>query len=228
MNSVSVKKVEANELSATMIFMLKAIYSMDLSKFTVMYDNQYCVLYVNSKIPQRDIKKFLLIAGYEGVNMNDPDSAVWEVVNYIYDKYGYSTKKILWDFQNERRRRRESEKAKVKAAELYQLLNEYAMNDDIPDVFSDREFLIYHLGCIAMKQNIKTAENMVGYDEKMVFLYGYLLGMGVITENDTYDEDRKKTEYMELFHKYLTRMNTEQLKSLQCYANRILCSKRYC
>lgn len=228
MNAISVQKVDARELSATMIFILKTLYNVESSDFTVIYDNKYSILYVNGKIPQKDIKRFMQMAGYEGKDINDPDAAVSGVVDYIMRKYGYSTRKILWDFQNERRRKKESEKAKEKAAEVYRLIHEYAMNEDNPDVFAGKEFLIYHLKCMEMDSNRKTVENMVGYSTKMVFLYGYLLGIGVITKDDTGIEDEEKSEYLELLHKYFDKMNAQQLKDLHYYANRILCSKQYC
>ena len=224
MNAISVRKVEACELTTTMIFILKGLYRTELSEFIVMSDIRQNILYVNSKIPARDVKRFLQIAGYQGECINDPDSDVYEVSNYILHKYGYSTLKILQDFYNDKRRKRESEKAQGQVAGLYQAIRNYELDDDIPDAFHGREFLIYHLMSLAREQKKKTVEHMVGYDIKTVFLYGYFLGLGVITENNESCEDEKKTEYLMQIHRLSSKMNAEQLKKLYYHTNRIFVS----
>ena len=65
---------------------------------------------------------------------------------------------------------------------------------------------------------------MVGYDIKMVFLYGYFLGMGVITENNENCEDEKKTEYLMQINRLSSKMNAKQLKKLYYHVNRIFVS----
>ena len=109
-------------------------------------------------------------------------------------------------------------------AGLYQAIRNYELDDNIPDAFHGREFLIYHLMSLAREQKKKTVEHMVGYDIKMVFLYGYFLGMGVITENNENCEDEKKTEYLMQINRLSSKMNAKQLKKLYYHVNRIFVS----
>lgn len=224
MNAISVRKVEACELTHIMIFLLQEVYHTELNEFVIMYDGKQNILYVNRKIPHMDVNKFLQVAGYEGEYINDPDCEVYEISRYISYKYGYSTLKILKDFYNDKRRKRESEKAQGQVAGLYQAIRNYELDDNIPDAFHGREFLIYHLMSLAREQKKKTVEHMVGYDIKMVFLYGYFLGMGVITENNENCEDEKKTEYLMQINRLSSKMNAKQLKKLYYHVNRIFVS----
>ena len=224
MNAISVRKVEACELTPIMIFLLQEVYHTELNEFVIMYDGKQNILYVNRKIPHMDVNKFLQVAGYEGEYINDPDCEVYEISRYISYKYGYGTLKILKDFYNDKRRKRESEKAQGQVAGLYQAIRNYELDDNIPDAFHGREFLIYHLMSLAREQKKKTVEHMVGYDIKMVFLYGYFLGMGVITENNENCEDEKKTEYLMQINRLSSKMNAKQLKKLYYHVNRIFVS----
>ena len=92
MNAISVRKVEACELTPIMIFLLQEVYHTELNEFVIMYDGKQNILYVNRKIPHMDVNKFLQVAGYEGEYINDPDCEVYEISRYISYKYGYRGK----------------------------------------------------------------------------------------------------------------------------------------
>lgn len=184
MSEILVKKVKPCDLSTHLIFMLNHLYKTELGKFTVMYDTKASVLYVNEKVPEKDIKNFLTIAEYEGKYINDPDCEIADTIEQVYKKYGYSVWSILTDIHKDRKKKEENERARQEAREIYKIIYGYEIDDTWHDVFCDKERLVYHLGVLANKDGRRTAENIVNYSTKYAFLFGYLLGNGTISDKE--------------------------------------------
>lgn len=184
MSEILVKKVKPCDLSTTMIFRLNHLHKTELGQFVTMYDAKSSVLFVNEKTPAKDIERFVIVAGYEGKAINNPDCEIAGTTDYIYEKYGYKVWNILIEAYKDRQKKKEDEAAKKNAEELYKVIHNFEMDDDSPDVFYGKERLIYHLGNLAGKGGQRTAENMIGYSTKYAFLFGYLLGSGMIKEEN--------------------------------------------
>lgn len=220
MNTILVSKIAASDLPSLMTFALKHVYQVELKDFVVMYNNKFNILYVNNKIPVKDIRKFMLVVGYEGKYINDINSGIGTAANYIAKNYGESTWRILFDFYKERIKREESAKAQEKAAGVYQIIQEYEADDDLPDIVCNREYLIYHLAHKAMGENRKTYNKVIGYADKIVFLYGYLVGKGILVENEKEEQSEKESIFYMLV-RLLLRMDTKQVKRIFNFANNL-------
>lgn len=184
MSKILVKKVKPCDLSTTMIFMLNHLHKTELGQFVVMYDKKSSTLFVNDKTPAKDIKRFVAVAGYKGRYINSPDCEIADITDYIYQKYGFKVWGILVEAYNVRRKEREDEAARREAKELYKVIHNFDVSEDSPDIFYDRERLIYHLGRLAENEGRRTAKNMVGYSTKYAFLFGYLMGNGTIDHKE--------------------------------------------
>lgn len=184
MSKILVKKVKPCDLPTTMIFRLNHLHKTELGQFVTMYDVKTSILFVNEKTPGKDIERFVTVVGYEGKAINNPDCEIASTTDYIYKKYGYKVWNILFEAYRDRQKKKEDEAAKKNAEELYKTIHDFEMDDDSPDVFYDKERLIYHLGNLARKGGQRTAENMIGYSTKYAFLFGYLLGSGMIKEEN--------------------------------------------
>lgn len=182
MSEILVKKVKPCDLSTTMIFRLNHLHKTELGQFVTMYDAKSSVLFVNEKTPAKDIERFVIVAGYEGKAINNPDCEIAGTTDYIYEKYGYKVRSILIEAYRDRQKKKEDEAAKKNAEKLYKAIHDFEMDDDNPDIFYNKERLIYHLGSLAEKGGRRTAESLICYSKKYAFLFGYLLGSGMIKE----------------------------------------------
>ena len=182
MEKVVIKKVKEYELPALMTFKLSYLYKFKPGQFAAIYSAATGVLFVEEKIPERDIQKFITMVEYEGKYINDPDCEIADIVGCIYKKYGYKTWGMLFEAYKDRYTKKEDETAKQDAEKLYKVIHGFDSDDNIPDIFGNKERLIYHLGRMAMEEGLRTPENLVGYGTKYAFLFGYLLGNGVIKE----------------------------------------------
>ena len=182
MNKIAAKKIKPCDLSKQMIFELNLLYKTELEKFIVLYNNISETLFVNEKIHEEDVKAFADIVEYQGRYINDPDCELSETMDYVFEKYGINTTRILLDAFKDRKNEKDNESAKKCAEKIYQLIRSFESNDDIPDYFYGKEKLIYHVGKLASKDGIRTEENLVGCGAKYSFLIGYFLGIGLIKE----------------------------------------------
>lgn len=179
MRKVVIKKVKVHELPASMAFKWSYLYKIKLEQFTAIYDVRTGVLFVEEKVPEKDIRKFITMVEYEGKYINDPDCEIADTVEYIYKKYGYKTWGVLFEAYKGRYAEKEDKTAEQDAEKLYKILHDF---DSDNDIFGNKERLVYHLGKMAMEEGLRTPENLVGYSTKYAFLFGYLLGSGVIEE----------------------------------------------
>ena len=184
MKKIVISKVKSRDLPTLMIFMLNQRYKTELGKFIVMYSRKENVLYVNEKIPDADIEKFITISEYEGKYINDPDCKIADITEYVYQKYGFKVWSILIEVYSAKQKEKEDVTARSEAKELYEIIHRYDTDDNSPDPFYNKERLIYHLGRLAGKDGLQTTENIVSCGTKYAFLFGYLLGNGTISEKD--------------------------------------------
>lgn len=182
MSEILVKKVKPCDLPNALIFRLNRLYKTELGQFVTMYDTKTGVLYVNERIREKDIERFVTAAGYEGKYINSPDCEIAGTIDYICKKYGYNVCDILFKAYMGRRKKKENEAAKKNAEELYKIIHDFETDDASPDVFFDKEVLILHLGSLAEERGQRTAGNIVSYRTRYAFLFGYLLGSGIIKE----------------------------------------------
>lgn len=112
MNKIAVKKIKPCDLSKQMIFELNLLYKTELEKFIVLYNNISETLFVNEKIHEEDVKAFADIVEYQGRYINDPDCELSETMDYVFEKYGINTTRILLDAFKDRKNEKDNESAK--------------------------------------------------------------------------------------------------------------------
>lgn len=178
MSKILVKKVKPCELSTDMIFQLNFLYKTELGKFIAIADQKSNTLFVNDKVPDDDIEKMITIAGYEGKYINNPDCEIANVVDFIYEKYGFEVYDILSDFYQYRKEEREKNQAKEEVEEFYQKILAYTQDEEY--AFWHMEYILYYLQRLALNDKRKTPRNLVGCDMEYTFLLGFLMGNGTI------------------------------------------------
>lgn len=181
LKDITVKRLSVSELPATLCFILMHKYKTDPSRFVVMFDGKQQVLFVNRDIPVDDAEKFLHIASYPDPYINNADCPLSDVLDYVYETYGWNAYNIIIDAYQHRIRKMMDAKAKGRADKIAPLIREHidsVVNDDAPDVFD--EMLVSHVWDAGGKDNHRTAYNQTSYNTKYVFYLGYLMGTGKI------------------------------------------------
>lgn len=181
LNDLTIKRVEPLDLSASQTFNLAYIYHINPASYTVVYDKKSSCLFVNPVISEDDAKKFLIFVSYKENRINDPECPIAEVVEYIYETFGWDTYRILIDIHADRMHKIADIKAKEKAKEILPLIKSeiaQVVEGEVLDPFNEE--LVYCIGQAGNEDNHKTARNLVGYSTKYVFYLGYLLGAGKI------------------------------------------------
>lgn len=185
LKDIEVKKIAPAQLPKLLWFVLKHKYHTEQWDFVVAFDGRNQIMYVDKKIPNDDVQKFVKAASWPEGNINDPDSTIAETVDYIYETYGWNVWSIILDNHRQRYEKIETEKAQKRAAELIPLIRgeiDAVIDGTAPDPFDDR--LVSCLSDAGRKEDRERDMSgcVTGTDMKYVFYLGYLMGQGKITE----------------------------------------------
>lgn len=181
LNDIEVKKVEAIKLPTPVLFSLRYRYHADLSKYVTAFDERKQILYVNPEVPEEDMQKFVAIASYPEIGINDFDCPIADAVDYVCDTYGWDTYRILLDAHTDRSNKLIDVQAKEQAEKIVPLIKkvmDQIVDDEVADPFN--EPLVYQISNAGSKEKYRTARNLVGLSTKYVFFLGYLMGTGQI------------------------------------------------
>lgn len=100
----------------------------------------------------------------------------------FFEKYGYKVWNILFRAYTSRKDKKDDELAKKYAEKIYRIIQKFEADDNISDVFTEKERLIYHVGKLARNEGRRTAKNLVDCSTEYSFLLGYFYGNGLINE----------------------------------------------
>lgn len=181
LKDVTVKRIAPGGLPSILCCQLNYKYHTELGRLVVMFDKNQQILYVNQNIPEDDIQKFKDIASWCKPYINNPDCPISDVLDYVYETYGWNVNSILMDAYQDRRRKTEDAKAKDRADKIAPLIREHiksVVDDEVPDAFD--EMLVSHIWDAGSKDGNCTAYNLTSYSTKYVFYLGYLMGTGKI------------------------------------------------
>lgn len=141
---IEVMKIDPKELPRKFYYRLNYNYKKDLSEFVLMFDEKEMKLFINAKrVPDEDIEKFLQVLNYQGKYINDPDSEVSDILDFIYEKYGSDMYSALFDGYKNCRKYEINEAAKKAAPKIVRMIENYEQENEFS--FSDEEYLIYHI-----------------------------------------------------------------------------------
>ncbi|MEQ2697933.1 hypothetical protein AAAV70_07370 [Hungatella hathewayi] len=185
LKEIEVKKIAPAQLPRLLWYLLKHKYHTEQWDFVVAFDEREQIMYVDQKVPDEDIQKFVKAASYPECNINDPDCPIAETVDYIYETYGWNVWSIILDNYRSRYEKMETAKAQERATELLPLIRreiDAAIDGDVHDPFDGRV-----ASCLSdAGRKADRDRNMSGYvtgtDTKYVFYLGYLMGSGKIKE----------------------------------------------
>lgn len=186
LKDIEVKKIAPAQLPDLLWYLLKHKYHTEQWDFVVAFDERKQIMYVDQKISNEDIQKFVKAASWTEGNINDPDCLIAETVEYIYETYGWNVWSIILDNYRSRYEKMETAKAQERAGELLPLIRreiDAAIDGDVQDPFDGR--LVSCVSDVGRKND--RDRNMSGYvtgtDTKYVFYLGYLMGSGKIKED---------------------------------------------
>lgn len=187
LKEIEVKKIAPAQLPRLLWYLLKHKYHTEQWDFVVAFDEREQIMYVDQKVPDEDIQKFVKAASYPECNINDPDCPIAEIADYIYDTYGWNVWSIILSNHTRRWEKMEMERARERAAALLPLIRgeiDAVIDGDIPDPFDE---------CLASclidaGRKVDRDRNMSGYvtrtDTKYIFYLGYLVGSGKIKKEE--------------------------------------------
>lgn len=176
---IKVKKIAPAQLPDLLRYRLKHKYHMEQWDFVVAFDERKQIMYVDKKIPDEDIQKFVNVASWPELGINDPDCLIAETVDYIYETYGWSVWNIILSNHTQRYEKMEMERAQERAAELLPLIRgkmDSVIDGDIPDPFDERLASCLSDAGRKADRDRNMSGHVTGTDTKYVFYLGYLTG----------------------------------------------------
>ena len=175
---MTVKRAVPEELTEDLIFRLNHLYHAELGEFIVMADNRKEILYVNKKVPKKDINGFLEVIMFPDYAVADDESPTGDFLNYVYEKYGFYAYRALMDAHSWRMEQKEKKRAE-EAAEAIIPLIEKEVNSDNPIVEYD-ELLNFEIWKHGFHLDKSTPKHTGNYGSMYEFYFGYLLGAGLL------------------------------------------------
>lgn len=173
-----VKKVLPQELTRNLVFRLNYLHHVKLEEFVVMADWAGETLYVNRKVPQKDIDGFLEVIMFPDYCVIDPEGPTGQFLEYVYKKYGFHVYNVLVDSHKWYMEQKESQQAEERARAIVALI-EKEVNSENPIVAYD-ERLMHEIWKIGYRLDRKTPQKLTNYGSVYEFYYGYLLGAGLL------------------------------------------------
>lgn len=171
-----VHRVKPEELNSAQRFVLDASGE-KFGQFTALiYEGE---MYVNAKLPNADLKKFLQIAESDNPYIGEPGSPEEKALDYVCKKYP-AVYTMLRGYQSNRIDRLRREEAKKRAAVLLPRIRDYMVNtEDVP--------LDLHLASALSAMGIGKGDSLWGtsYSERLVLYLGYMIGTGELSREET-------------------------------------------
>ena len=146
-----------------------------------MTDNKEETLYVNKKVPKKDIEGFLEVIVFPGYWVADDKVLTGQFLDYVFHKYGFHTYRVLFDAHFWQMEQKEKKQAEEAAKAIIPLI-EKEMNSETP-IVEYNERLISEIWCAGYDLNRKTPKNITNYGSVYEFYFGYLLGAGVLKDS---------------------------------------------
>ncbi len=175
---MQVEKITPKELTSDLIFRLNHLYHAELGEFIVMADNRKEILYVNKKVPKKDIDGFLKVVMFPDYAVADDDAPTGQFLDYVYKKYGFSAYRALMDIHSWRMEQKEKKQAEEAAKAIIPLI-EKEVNSENPIIKYD-EFLNFEIWKHGFHLGKSTPKNTTNYGSVYEFYFGYLLGSGLL------------------------------------------------
>lgn len=175
---MTVKKIHPKELAEDLVFRLNHLYHAELGEFIVMADNRKEILYVNKKVPEKDIDGFLEVVMFPDYAVADDESPTGRFLDYVYEKYGFSTYRALMDIHEWQMERKEKAGAEERAEAIIPLI-EKEVDSENPIVKYD-EFLNSEIWKHGFHLDRPTPKNTSNYGNVYEFYFGYLMGAGML------------------------------------------------
>lgn len=183
MSELEVIRIEPLDLPKEVVWRFSAMSHVSSMKdFIVYVCDKENKMYVNSSVPQKDIKKFIEVITFPDYWVDDEDGGMGCFLEYVYNTYGFPAYITLIDSHKWRLDREEECKAKEKAGAIKPLLDEIA-NSEHPAI-NYNEKLIYEIKEAGSNCGMKTSGAKIGYDDIYIFYLGYLAGSGVVNTDD--------------------------------------------
>ncbi len=175
---MEVKKIQPKELTTDLIFRLNHLYHIKLDEFIVIADNRKDVLYVNKKVPKKDIDGFLEVIMFPDYAVADYESSTGHFLDYVYEKYGFYTYSVLMDEHSWRMEQKEKKWAAETAKAIIPLI-EREVNSETT-IVEYNEYLNFEIWKHGFHLDKPTPKNTMSYGNIYEFYFGYLLGAGLL------------------------------------------------
>lgn len=173
-----VKRVLPEELTKDLIFRLNYLHHVKTEGFIAIMDSAGETLFVNRKVPQKDIDGFLEVIMFPGYGVIDYNGTTGQFLEYVYKTYGFHTYQTLLDAHKWRMEQKESQQAEERARAIVPLI-EKEVNSENPIVAYD-ERLMHEIWKMGYRLDRKTPQKLTNYGSVYEFYYGYLLGAGLL------------------------------------------------
>lgn len=213
--SIEVIRVEPLEIPANIVWYISGTQHIALKDFYVYVQEKENKMYVNKSVPKKDIEKFIKVMTYPGRYFDD-DSEIGQLMNYIYEKYGYPAYESLFEYHRHQKEQEDDQKAKDQLQEVLPLIEEI-MNSNHPAIHYN-ESLIYEVLKKGRDKKGKTVRNLIGYDEIYVFYLGCLVGMGKVNADDySLDESGNALDYYYKISEMLEHIDIREMPRIYGY-----------
>lgn len=187
LKDIEVKRITMGELPTLLFYQLIHNYHVEQWDFVVMFDENEQVLYIEKSVPNEIVSIFKDIATWPEPGINDPDCPIADVVDYVYERYGWKTWSILQGAYASRQQIMENERAQARAEEILPLIRgeiDAVIDGDLPDIFDERLVASVSDAGREADRGRDMHWHAVGSGTKYVFYLGYLMGSGKIKNEE--------------------------------------------
>lgn len=174
---MQIKRISSEELEADLIFRLNYLYHATLGQFIAIADNRKEILFVNKKVPQKDIDGFLEVIMFPDYGVAADGAPTRQFLEYVYKKYGFHTYEALFDAHAWRMEQKGKRRVEEVAKTVISLI-EKEVNSENPIIKYD-EFLAYEICKYSAQLNKSTPKNKMSLGHMYEFYFGYFLGIGL-------------------------------------------------
>lgn len=224
MSDIQVIRIKPLEIPSDIVWQISGRQHIALKDFYVYVQEKEDKMYVNKSVPKKDIEKFIEVMTYPGRYFDD-DSEIGQLMNYIYEKYGYPAYESLFEYHRHQKEQEDDQRAKDQLQEVLPLIEEI-MDSNHPAIHYN-ESLIYEVLKKGRDSKRTTARNIIGYDYIYAFYLGCLVGTGKVNADDySLDESGNVLDYYYKIAEMLEHIDVQEMPRIYGYLKEMYFSEQ--
>lgn len=212
MNEIEVIRTSPLELPVEIVRRFSVMSDVSSMKdFIVYVHNKEDKMYVNSSVPEKDIEGFVKVATLLESNTVDEDAEIDQIMDYVYDTYGYRAYEALCGYRSFKVKQQREQRAREKVQGIIPTIKKM-----IGTGMLDKS-MIEEVSSAGYKADKGMYRDAYFLKKAYPYCLGYLVGSGILKEDYSLKNDENPVEYYNEIFEMLEHIDIQEMPRIYEY-----------